>query len=152
MRTPFSGIITLAASVVLIAAAPAPKPVITIDGVTTAVKLDAAARTAMATQVAGLNAGLLKVVALHKSYAGASATERAKIQRDIADVHEQCLAIHNAIIKLLDPEQRAAFYKYLHERMKAAGIDASRFDHGGMMSDTTHGHRAMHGAMSGHGG
>lgn len=144
MQKRFPGTILLAAA--LIAAAPAPKPIITIDGVTAAVKLDATTRAAIAKQVEGLNAGLVKFVALHRSYATASGTQREKLMRDMSDIHQQCKALHDAIVQKLDPEQQAAYFAYLHAQMKAAGIDISQFQHGGMMDDSMH---AMSGA--GHG-
>ena len=144
MQRSFPGIILLAAA--LIAAAPAPKPVITISGIATAVKLDGTTRAAIAKQVEGLNAGLVKVVAIHRSYATASSTQREQLMREMADIHEQCKALHDAIVQKLDPEQQAAYFAYLHAQMKAAGIDISQFQHGGMMNDSTH---AMSGA--GHG-
>jgi hypothetical protein len=144
MQKRFPGTILLAAA--LIAAAPAPKPVITLDGIATAVKLDATARAAIAKQVAGLNAGLMKIAAMHRSYAAASSTQRAQLLREMTDIHQQCKALHDAIVQKLDPEQQAAYFAYLHAQMKAAGIDMSQFQHGGMMNDSTH---AMPGA--GHG-
>ena len=144
MQKRFPGMLLLAAA--LIAAAPAPKPVITLDGIATAVKLDATARAGIAKQVAGLNAGLLKVVALQRSYATASGTQREQLMRDMTDIHQQCKALHDAIVQKLDPEQQAAYFAYLHTQMQAAGIDMSQFQHGGMMHDSTH---AMSGA--GHG-
>ena len=149
MRRGFPGMILL--SVALIAAAPAPKPVITIDGIATAVKLDATTRSAIAKQVAGLNAGLVKIVALHRSYATASEAQRAQLMRDMSDIHTQCKALHDAIVQKLDPDQRAAYFAYLHAQMKAAGIDVSQFQHGDMMNDSTHDHGAPQGAMPGTG-
>ena len=152
MRRGFAGLTLLA--IALVAAAPAPRPVITIEGVTTAVKLDATVRVAITKQVAGLNAGLEKFVALHSSYAKASGTQRDKLQRDMTDLHEKCKALHDAIAQKLDPAQREAFFAYLHAQMKAAGVDLSQMEHGGMMPDGAHDHGAMHGVMSGtgHGG
>ena len=87
MQRSFPGMILIAAT--LIAAAPAPKPVITIDGVASAVNLDATSRAAIAKQVTALNAGLVKFVALHRSYASASSEKRAQLMRDMTDIHTQ---------------------------------------------------------------
>lgn len=144
MQKRFPGTILLTAA--LIAAAPAPKPVITLDGLAAAVKLDAPTRAAIAKQVEGLNAGLVKAVAIHRSYATASSTQRDRLMRQMSDIHQQCKALHDAIVQKLDPEQQAAYFAYLHAQMTAAGIDISQFQHGGMMNDSTH---AMSGA--GHG-
>jgi hypothetical protein len=45
--------------------------------------------------------------------------------------HDDHKQLHEEIIKLLDPEQQAAFFKYLHEQMKAAGIDVPHPPHDG---------------------
>ena len=149
MRMRFPG--TLALAVVLAAAAPAPKPVITLDAIASAVKLDATERSAIAKQVDGLNAGLVRIVALYRAYPAASATQREQLQRDMKAIHDRCLALHNEIVRTLDPAQRAAFYEYLHAQMKAAGIDVQQMQRDMMGSDSTHDHGAMHDAMSGAG-
>ena len=149
MRMRFPG--TLALAVFLAAAAPAPRPIITLDGVTTAVKLDATARSAIAKQVDGLNTGLVKIVTMYRAYPTASAKQREQLHRDMKAIHDRCLALHDEIIKTLDPAQRAAFYQYLHAQLKAAGIDVEQFQRDMMGSDSTHDHGAMHGAMAGAG-
>jgi len=152
MQRRYPGMILLAAT--LIAAAPAPKPVITIDGLASAVNLDATSRAAISKQVTALNAGLVKFVALHRSYADASSEKRAQLMRDMTDIHTQCKALHEAILQKLDPTQQAAYFAYLHAQMKAAGIDIGQFQHGGMMPDSMPDHGAMHGTApgAGHGG
>ncbi len=139
-------------SIILAAAAPAPKPVITLSGVATAAKLDATTSNSIAKQVTGLNKGLVSFVALHKSWESASAADRAKIEGDMKELHQHCMALHDEIVKNLTPDQRTAFYEYIHAQMKAAGIDMSQFNHDGMPMDSTH--SAMHKAMAGagHGG
>lgn len=149
MRIRFPG--SLALAVFLAAAAPAPKPVITLDGITAAVKLDATARSAIAKQVAGLNAGLVRIVSMYRAYPTASTRQREQLQRDLKAVHERCLTLHNEIIQTLDPTQRTAFYEYLHAQMKAAGIDVEQMQRDMMGSDSTHDHGSMHDAMSGAG-
>jgi hypothetical protein len=147
MQRRFAGMTLLAAT--LIAAAPAPKPIITIDGISSALNLDATSRAAIAKQVTALNTGLVKFVALHRSYATATSEKRAQLMREMADIHAQCKALHDAIVQQLDPTQQAAYFAYLHAQMKAAGIDIGQFQHGGMMPDGMPDHGAMHGAAPG---
>lgn len=121
MRIAIPGLTFLTAA--LVAAAPAPKPVITIEGVTTAVKLDAKSRQAIIKSVEGLNASLVKVIALHAEYDAAAPAQRGKLGQEIGAVHEQCLAWHESIAKTLTPEQLKAFYTYAHAQMAEARID-----------------------------
>ena len=153
MHTRIPGMIALAA--VLVAAAPAPRPVITIDGVAAAVKLAPTTKAAIEKQIVALNEGLVKVVDLQQKAAKGSAAEQAQAKMDMGDLHAHCMALHDAIIKQLDPAQREAFFTYLHAQMKAAGIDMSQFDHDGMKHDgMSHDHGDMHAgaAHAGHGG
>lgn len=149
MRKAIPGITLLAA--VLMAAAPAPKPVITISGVTAAVGLDASVRATIAKNVAGLNAGLETIVALHRSYSTASPAERERIVRDMTDIHAKCKAMHDAIVAVLDPTQQKAYFAYLHAQLKAAGIDMTQMQHDGTMPDGMHDHDSLPGAMAGAG-
>ena len=100
---------------VLVAAAPAPDPVITLDGVSAAAKLTPELRTALAPQVKALNARLEKMVAIR-------AEARKSSDPHNGDLHEVMKAIHE-IMKQLDPEQREALHEYLHAQMKAAGLE-----------------------------
>jgi hypothetical protein len=125
MRVAIPGLTFLTAA--LIAAAPAPKPVLTIEG---------------------LNASLVKVIALHSEYDAATPTQREKLGQDIMAVHKKCLEWHDAIAKTLTPEQLKAFYTYAHEQMKAAGIEHGQITL--LMPKGADDHAAMHGA--GHGG
>src|SRR5215468_2924174 len=106
-------VITTAA---LIAVAPAPKPLITLDGVVAAAKLAPAARSAIAKNVTSLNSCLEKGIALHREMATASPADRTKLESQMKDLHEVCTAAHEAIIKQLDPTQLAAFYEYVHSQ------------------------------------
>lgn len=115
---------------VLVASSPGPTPVITLDGVSAAAKLSPELRAALAPQVKALNASLEKMVAL-KAAPKATAQQRAHVHDSMKGIHEDHEKLHEAIITQLDPEQRAAFFKYLHEQMKAAGLDLTHPPHDG---------------------
>ena len=104
-----------------IAAMPAPKPVITPDGVATAAKLAPATKAAITQQIIALNAKLEQI-------------RDKQGDPDLQAIHEQCLALHNQIAAQLTPEEQHAFLTYLHAQMEASGIDISQF----------HGHAAHH--------
>jgi hypothetical protein len=111
-----------------LAATPGPSPIITLDGVSAAAKLSPELRTAVAPRVKALNAMLEKVAAARANAPKAKA-ERATHTHGALDAHHD--EFSNAIreiTKQLDPEQRAAFYEYLHAQLKAAGIEVP--DHG----------------------
>jgi hypothetical protein len=112
------------------AAGPGPKPVITLDGVSAAARLSPELRAAIAPQVKALNATLEKMVAL-KASSKANPQQRAHGHEAMKGSHDDHKQLHEEIIKLLDPEQQAAFFKYLHEQMKAAGIDVPHPPHDG---------------------
>lgn len=92
----------------------APKPVITVDGVAAAAKLQPAKRAAISQHIVALNAKLEKM-------------RDVKTDEDLRALHEQCLAIHDMIVKQLNDDERQAFYAYLHAQMAAAGIDVHKF-------------------------
>jgi hypothetical protein len=100
---------------VLVAATPAPDPVITLDGVSKAARLTPELRTALAPQVKALNAKLEKMVALR--------AEARKANQAHSPEHDEVMKAIHEIMKQLDEEQRAALHEYLHAQMKAAGIE-----------------------------
>jgi hypothetical protein len=44
-------------------------------------------------------------------------------------IHEECMKLHHEIMQQLEPEQRAAYTEYVHQQMKAAGLDPAQFHH-----------------------
>jgi len=100
----------------------APRPVITVDGVAAAVRLQPATRDAVAARIVALNTQLEKM------------RDQKLTDAELRSVHEQCKALHDAIAAQLDEAQRTAFLAYLHAQMAAAGIDFQAF----------HGHHAHH--------
>lgn len=92
-----------------------PKPIITVDGVAAATRLQPAARTAISKQVVALNAQLEKI------------RDRKPTDTDLKDIHEECMRLHNMIAHEFTAEQRHEFATYLHVQMAAAGIDVSKF-------------------------
>ena len=104
---------TLALALVMLAAPS--KPVITVDGVAAATHISQTTRAAIAANVKALNAKLEQVVAQTPS------------DDQLQAIHEQCMAIHDAIAAQLSPEEQHAFLVYLHAQMKAAGIDVDKF-------------------------
>jgi hypothetical protein len=125
------------ATMVLIAAAPAPAPIITMEGVSAAVKLSPELRAALAPHVKALNTRLEGIVALQASARKAGADQHARLHEAMKAHHDECQKLLHEMIKQMDEEQRAAFHQYLHEQLKAAGIELPK-DHG-------------HGAHSPHG-
>jgi hypothetical protein len=119
----------VASTTLLVAAAPAP-PVITLDGISVAARLSPELRTAIAPHVKALNAGLERIVALQAGLSKATAEQRAQKHEAMKTMHEDCRKLHEEIVEQLDPEQRAAFFQYLHEQMKAAGIQMPHPPHG----------------------
>jgi hypothetical protein len=120
-----------ALATVLVAAAPGPSPVITMEGMSAAVKLSPELRAALAPQVKALNAHLEKIVAVHTGARKATAQQRAEIHEALKAHHDECKQVLHEMIKQMDPEQRAAFHQYLHEQLKAAGIEIPMdHDHG----------------------
>jgi hypothetical protein len=126
-----------ALTTVLVAATPGPSPVITLEGVSAAAKLSPELRATLAPQIEALNARLEKMVAIKGDASKASEQERAYTNDAMKDIHE--------IVKQLDPEQRAAFFEYLHGQMKSAGIHMTHPPHGERdhppHGDKTHPHR-----------
>jgi hypothetical protein len=92
-----------------------PRPVITVDGVAAAARLQPATRDAIAPKIVALNAQLEKV------------RDAKPTDTDLRAVHEACLALRDAIASQLDEGQRTAFVAYLHAQMDAAGIDYKKF-------------------------
>jgi hypothetical protein len=113
-------ITTLASA--LLAMAPAPKPVVTIERISAVTRLSAAERASIAPLVVALDAGLQKLAAAHKQFATASLEKRQQMHADIKAVHDECHEQISAIIKNMTAEQIKAFHEYLHQQMIAAGI------------------------------
>ena len=88
-----------------------PKTVITVDGVAAATRISATYRDAVAAKIVSLNAHLEKI------------RDAKPTKTQLTDIHDECLALHDMIVKQMDDEQRHAFAQYLHAQMKAAGID-----------------------------
>ena len=115
MKNRFLALAFSAAMVLPAAAQPAPRPVITVDGVVAAAHLGTATRTAISQQIIDLNTRLEQI------------RDSKPAGEDLKDIHEQCEALHYAIAAQLTPEEQHAFYMYLHAQMEAAGIDVSQF-------------------------
>jgi hypothetical protein len=118
-------------SIVLVAAAPRPDPVITMKGVDVAVVLGTELRTALEPRIEALNATLEKIAATRSETPEGAHERRARMQEAMDGIHE--------IMKLLDPEQRAAFHAYLIAQLKAAGIEIHHSGHDGALHPP-HGH------------
>jgi hypothetical protein len=123
---------------VLIAARPGPEPVITVDGAAAAAKLSPQLKVALAPRLTALNAGLEKVAAAVKTSHTATVEERTRTHASLQGVHEECMKLYHEIAAQLDPEQRDAFVAYLHQQMKAAGIDPAQMHPGVIMKHGDH--------------
>jgi len=143
MRTRLALVFALAGT--MIAAAPAAPPVITLDGIAAAAKLTPAAKAAIAPSVTALNAAFEKLAAYHSAHPKATHTEMAA---DLKGLHEEMMKQHDVLMRNIDPMQHAACLKYMHERMKAAGLEHVAGDHMKHMRDALHDHAAGRG----HGG
>ena len=117
-------------STTLIAARPMPSPIITVAGAVAAAQLSPAQAAALAPRVQALNAALEKVVAAQATLPHATAEQRARLHASLPGVHEECLRLHQEILQQLDPEQQAAYLEYVHQQMKAFGLDPAQFHHG----------------------
>src|SRR5262245_56740725 len=106
--------LALAAMIMMpLAAARGPEPVITLDGVSAAAKLSPELRAAVAPKVKALNAMLEKAAASSK--APKATTERSAHEHGPLDAqHEEFSKLIREITQQMDPEQKAAFYEYLH--------------------------------------
>src|SRR5262245_61185162 len=138
MRWTMLGVLTAG----LVAAAPGPDPVITLEGVSAAVKLSPELRAALAPQVKALNTHLEKMVAVQAGARQATPQQRAELKAALKAHHDECSELLHEMVKQMDPEQRAAFHQYIHEQLKAAGIelpmDHKNHDHGEHSSHDVH--------------
>jgi hypothetical protein len=103
---------------VLLAAAPGPDPVITLDGVSAAARLSPQKRAAIAPQVKALNARLEKMVEVRL----AAKAGTAKAADPHCDLHEVMKGIHE-LMEQLNEQERQALHEYIHAQLKAAGIE-----------------------------
>jgi len=113
----------------LVAAAAGPNPIITLAGATAAAKLTAQQQAALAPRVEALNTALTKVVTAQASVANGTAEQRAQVHASLRGIHEECMKLHHEIMQQLEPEQRAAYMEYVHQQLKAAGLDPAQFHH-----------------------
>jgi hypothetical protein len=119
MRKPF----LLAAMTMVLAAAAPPDPVITLDGVSSAAKLSAELRTAVAPKVKSLNTALEHIVAGKTGAPSAGPEQRVRTHQEMKARHDDIHKLIQELMQRLDPEQRAALHEYLHGQMRAAGIE-----------------------------
>jgi hypothetical protein len=119
-----------AITTVLVAAAPGPKPVITVDGVSAAARLNAKVRAAIAPNVKALNAELEKLLAMQTRAPKATEHHRSELHDEMKRIHEHSQSLYKEIIKQLDPQQQIAVEEYLHDQVQAAGIPMFHAPHG----------------------
>lgn len=130
-------LMVLALAGLIVAAGPAAPPVITLDGLATAAKLSPATKAAIAPQVMALNAAFEKLVAYRAANPKAT---KAQLSEDLKDLHEELMRLHDTLMKTIDPAQHAACLQYMHEAMKAAGLEHVAGDHMKHMRDGLHKH------------
>lgn len=114
-----------------------PEPIVKLDAAAAKAKLTAAQKQAVAPVIAKLNTQLTKAVALHAAQKHkAQQNHGADHQRphphdgDMRAIHEQFLKLHEELKATLTPEQLQAVIEYVHEQMKASGLEPSHFAHG----------------------
>jgi hypothetical protein len=120
---------------VLGGAAPGPKPVITLEGVSAAAKLSPELRASIAPHIKSLNARLEKLAELQSKASTSQEAQPAHTHEMMQGMHEAMQGLHE-IVQQMTPEQRASFHEYLHARLKAAGIPTT---------DLLRHHRGTHG-------
>jgi hypothetical protein len=114
----------------LIAALPAPDPVITVEGAAAAAKLGPELRAALAPRITALNQRLEQVRAVRTASVRATPAEQTRLHASLGGIHEECMKLYQEISGQLDAGQREAFMAYLHAQLKAAGLEPAHL-HGG---------------------
>ena len=121
-------LLTLALLVVgLTAATTVKEPIVTIAGIEAAAKISDKVKSAITPKVLKLDERLQKIAAFHQTYKKADDATRAKMHEDAQKIHEECMKLLQEITAEMTPEQKEAFINYLHEQLKAAGVDPSHF-------------------------
>jgi hypothetical protein len=134
----------LSVLVIGLTAATMPKePIVTITGIEAAAKIPAKVKEAIAPKVLKLDERLQKIAVFHETYKKADEATRAKMHEDAQQIHEECMKLLEEITAQMTPEQKAAFITYLHEQLKASGVDPAHFrgPHGGDHDAAAHARR-----------